>query len=272
MSKVPPETLALIVELLPTIGSLRELCAVTGLRLDTIRRETAPFLAIMKLQGTHPQCGCGKDRFHPYGCADSYAKSWPSDCLPGQTREQSAVLLERRRLAIEMLVAGERLCDIDQCLGMSKGGAKNYVRFMSSEQLEARTAAVEKRNAAARKSRAKRPKLSKAKTPDPEPVRPFRDTLYAQLAGAVPRWLSPALREDVISEMYVAICDGTLDRDDIAAKAKRFASVAQRQFESKYGPVSIDLPRWETGGATIGDCIPDPSALQAFDYIFEKAA
>ncbi|MDP5279930.1 hypothetical protein Q9Q95_13425 [Sphingomonas sp. DG1-23] len=129
-----PELLAMIVELLPTVGSLRDLCALTGLRLDTVRRETAPFLAIMKLNGTHPKCGCGKDRFHPYGCADSYAKSWPSDCLPGHTREETVVLLERRRIAIEMLVAGDRLVDVDCALGMSKGGAKNYLRFLTPEQ------------------------------------------------------------------------------------------------------------------------------------------
>lgn len=272
MSKVTPEILALIVELLPTIGSLRDLCAVTGLRLDTIRRETAPFLAIMKLQGTHPQCGCGKDRFHPYGCADSYKKSWPEDCIPGRTRAESAVLYERRRVIIEMLAAGDRFCDIDARFGLSKGSAKSNLRFMSPEQREGRGLAVERRKAAEKKARAKKAKASKVKGPDPEPVRPFRDRLYSEIASAVPRWLSPALREDVISEMYVAICDGTLDRSDIAARAKRFATTAQRQFESKYGPVSIDLPRWETGSATIGDCIPDPSALLAFDYIFEKAA
>lgn len=129
-----PEVLALIVELLPSVGSLRDLCAITDLRLDIIRRETAQFLAIMKLNGTHPKCGCGRDRFHPYGCVDSRAKSWPADCLPGHTREETVVLLERRRIAIEMLVAGERLVDVDCALGMSKGGARNYLRFLTPEQ------------------------------------------------------------------------------------------------------------------------------------------
>lgn len=129
-----PEVLAMIVELLPTIGSLRDLCAITGLRLDVVRRETAPFLAIMKLNGTHPQCGCGRDRFHPYGCVDSRAKSWPDDCLPGRTRAETMVLMERRRVALEMLAAGDRLCDVDRTLGMWKGGARNYLRFLTPEQ------------------------------------------------------------------------------------------------------------------------------------------
>lgn len=137
-SRVNPEIRALIVDLLPTVMSLRDLCAVTGLRLDTIRREVAPFLAIMKLQGTHPKCGCGRDRFHPYGCVDSRAKSWPSDCLPGHTREQTVELLKRREQAIQMLTAGHRQVDVDRALGMSKGGAKNYLRFLTPEQRDHR--------------------------------------------------------------------------------------------------------------------------------------
>lgn len=143
-SRVTPELLAMMVDLLPTIGSLRDLCAVTGLSLDVVRRETAPFLAIMKLQGTHPQCGCGRDRFHPYGCADSFKKGYPADCLPGHTREQTVLMLERRKVAIEMLVAGSRYVDIDRALGMSHGGARNYLRFLSPQQLAER-----ERNAAA---------------------------------------------------------------------------------------------------------------------------
>lgn len=140
--RLTPEVLATVVGLLPTVGSLRDLCGITGLRLDVVRKAVAPFLAIMKLSGTHPQCGCGKDRFHPYGCADSYAKSWPSDCLPGRTRAETVVLLARRERAIDMLVAGERQIDIDHALGMSKGGAKNYLRFLTPEQLAERARAL----------------------------------------------------------------------------------------------------------------------------------
>ncbi|MCG7346603.1 hypothetical protein [Sphingomonas sp. ACRSK] len=145
IQKCPPEKLALMVELLPTIGSLRDLCAITGLRLDTVRRETAPFRAIMKLQGTHPQCGCGRDRFHPYGCADSRAKSWPSDCVPGHTREQTPVVLARRQVAIQMLVAGDRFVDIDRALGTSKGVARKYLRHLTPEQAEQRTREQQRR-------------------------------------------------------------------------------------------------------------------------------
>lgn len=133
-----PEKLALMVELLPTADSLRDIASILSVHLDVVRRTSAPFLALMKLNGTHPQCGCGKDRFHPYGCADSRAKSWPADCLPGCTRAETVVMLERRRVAVDMLTEGQRFCDVDRALGMHKGTAKYYLRYLTPDQLAER--------------------------------------------------------------------------------------------------------------------------------------
>jgi hypothetical protein len=138
---VTPELRALMVDLLPTIGSLRDLCAVTGLRLDTVRKETAPFLAIMKLTGTHPKCGCGRDRFHPYGCVDSVAKG-PINPVPGHRADQHDAVFSRRAAIIELLVAGERFVDIEDTLGLYKSCAGKYMRFLSPAQVAQREEAV----------------------------------------------------------------------------------------------------------------------------------
>jgi hypothetical protein len=150
--KVAPEVLALVVELLPEIGSLRDLSAVTGLRLDLIRSITAPFRAIMKLQGTHPKCGCGKDRFHPYACVDSRAKI-PRDPFPGRRRADLPKHLARRALIIDMLVAGERFVDIDRCIGSTNKAAHHYISSLTPEQMKARQAAVRRRKEAAIQTR-----------------------------------------------------------------------------------------------------------------------
>ncbi|MGA1800215.1 hypothetical protein VH567_15700 [Sphingomonas sp. 4RDLI-65] len=130
----------MMIELLPTISSLRDLSAVTGLHLFTVRRVTAPFLAIMKLNGTHPKCGCGKDRFHPFGCSGFRGKNKPTDHLPGHTREETKRLLQQREIAIDMLVDGARFAEVDAALGMSKGSASNYLRFMNDGQRRQREA------------------------------------------------------------------------------------------------------------------------------------
>jgi hypothetical protein len=135
---VTPEKLALLVDLLPTALSLRDIGTILGLRVDQVHRAAAPFLAIMKIAGTHPKCGCGKDRFHLYGCVDSYAKGSRDGLLPGRTRAEAEVLRWRRELGIEMIKSGVRWCDIDEALGSWKGTARRYMRFMTPEDRQAR--------------------------------------------------------------------------------------------------------------------------------------
>src|SRR3546814_8594243 len=86
-----PEQTARMVELLPTIESMRELADVLGVSRGCIHRAAAPFLAIMKLNGTHPKCECGQDRFHRSGCEYTYNLSRKSrgDRIPGRTAIRS---------------------------------------------------------------------------------------------------------------------------------------------------------------------------------------
>lgn len=246
-TKVTPELLALMVDLLPTIGSLRDLCAVTGLRLDTVRKAVQPFLAIMKLQGTHPQCGCGRDRFHPYGCKDSHAKA---------NYQPSPATLARRQMIIDAIMTGETFQKIEHRLGLSTKSARKYQAYMTAEQLAQR-----KRLEATRETEKKAC-----------PTRPFSDGLYARIASAVPRNMSDATRDDIISEMYLAVTDGTLREDDIEANARRFSSSAIGLWESKFGPRSIDVPMFDDGSKTLADVLPDPAALAAFAALDEMQA
>lgn len=136
------EQIGLLVERLPHVTSLRDLARELGTRLDTVRFAAAPFLALMKAQGTHPQCGCGRDRFHPYGCVDARTKvPIGSNPFPGHRPEDRAFLLQRRELAVQMLADGARLVDVDQALGMNKC-ARAYLRFLTPEQTERRERAI----------------------------------------------------------------------------------------------------------------------------------
>lgn len=142
VNTVTPEKLAMIVELLPTVLSLRDLAAMLDLTLDAVRREAAPFLALMKVNGTHPKCGCGRDRFHPYGCVDSYAKAIHQNAVPGHRRMDHARVLERRAKVVEMLVDGERFIDIDKAVGFKNKTARGYLRFLTPEQRARREAII----------------------------------------------------------------------------------------------------------------------------------
>lgn len=259
-NRVTPELLALIVDLLPAAESLRDICAITGLHLNAVRREAAPFLAIMKLTGTHPQCGCGRDRFHPYGCAANIAKNIKTLSERAPTERERAWLTRRDQI-IEMLIAGHRMIDIDNIVGTYKS-ARKYLRFMTEAQLAQREQAqLAQSSTAKKKTKGKKPKSVPYRA---EPTRPFSDGLYARIATAVPRWLSPALRDDVISDMYVAVSSGTMLADEIEQSARKFASTAANQFQNKYGHRSLDEKLFDDGGTTLGDTIVDHEAFSVF--------
>lgn len=261
--KVPPETLALMLEQLPTVGSLRDLAALTGVRLDVVRREVAPFLAIMKLNGTHPKCGCGKDRFHPYGCVDSVTKASYSTPVRGRSLVEGLVMLARREPILEAIMTGDPYSVIEQRLNLPHKSARKYLIHLTPEQRAQRKQLEQERaQALSRKRKKLKPKTAPAVDP-----RPFRDPLYARIAFAVPRWVAPATRDDIISEMYVATQDGTLAVADIEANAKRFASQAVAMWESKFGPRSIDALTFDDGKRTLADILPDPTALAAFETL-----
>lgn len=260
-----PEMLAVLVEVLPDATSLRELALMFNVRLDVIRREVAPFLAIMKLTGTHPKCGCGRDRFHPYGCVDSYVKGDREGLLPGRTRDLSAALSQKREKAIDMIKAGKRWCEIDEACGISKGSARRYVRFMAPEDQAARQRLDDSRREQLRRAGA-RPgrRHRKPKPTSAPPPQPISDPLFVRISAAVPRWPSPALRQDIIGEIYLKVMEGTLPEGSIKLEAKRFASRAVADFENRFGPRSLDERVDADNPVPLRDLIRDTAAEDAF--------
>lgn len=248
-SCVTPEMLAVMVEHLPTVGSLRDLAAITGARLDAVRRAVAPFLAAMKANGTHPQCGCGKERFHPYGCVDSERKARYSTPIRGMSVEDALAAVAKRGPIIDAIITGDPYSAIEQRLNLPHKSARKYLIHLTPEQL------------------AQRKRMERGRAEPVGDKRPFGDALYARIAAAVPGWVSGPTRDDIISEMYLATQEGTLRVADIEANALRFAVAAVAIWESKFSPRSIDAPMFDDGKRTLADMIPDPAALAAFEAL-----
>jgi len=97
------------------------------------------------------------------------------------------------------------------------------------------------------------------------------EALYARIAAAMPRWLSKASRDDAIGDLFLAVLESRVQFADIEQAAQRFASRTTRDYENRFGPISIDAVRFDDSDRTLADFIPDPSALAAFDHIFEGA-
>ena len=93
------------------------------------------------------------------------------------------------------------------------------------------------------------------------------DPIYGRIWRAIPRSVEPMLREDIMSDVYLAIREGALHPRNIEAEAKRFVSQAYAVFANRFRDISIDAPRGEDSNMTLGDTLVDPQALQAFERI-----
>lgn len=163
----------------------------------------------------------------------------------------------RRDAIVAAILRGDRFADIGKRFGILENGARGYLRHLSDDE-RARRKAME----------AGRARVQRARS---APILPRSDDLYARIDAVTPHWLSPAARDDAISDAYVAILEGRLAEQDIASEASRFARAAVKQWESKFGPRSLDERLFDDSDKTFGETLVDPAALDAFDYIFEEA-
>lgn len=235
-----------IIDLLPVATSLRQIAEAIDLDRSTVQAAAAPFLMIMRAAGTLGRCPCGKERYHPRICAGNHKR------LGGQR----AIDEGRRSAIIAAILTGALYKDIGSAFGVDRASIRKYLRFLTPAQLE--------RRKALERARFNERNLALV-------ARPNRDALYRRIAAMVPRWLDNHLQDDVISETYLAVLEGALSTSDLRPAVERFAKVARDTFASKWGARSIDAPISPGTDLRLADCIADPSALAAFDHIFEEA-
>lgn len=92
----------------------------------------------------------------------------------------------------------------------------------------------------------------------------FKDTLYSRINAAVSRLLAADIRDDIISDTYLALLEGTLDESEIEARIKRFESRTIGTYASKWGPASLDEEIGDDGFSRLA-FVADPNAAAAFD-------
>lgn len=128
----------------------------------------------------------------------------------------------RRRRAFELYAEG--LCDIEI--------ARELV-VHRSQVSEWRGALFLPANSPPRQPRPKRRAIGPA-------ITPFSNPLYAQIAEAVGRKIAPDLKDDVISDMWLAIAEGRLSEEQVAEVAARYRSKTIGLYASRFGPRSLD--------------------------------
>lgn len=84
----------------------------------------------------------------------------------------------------------------------------------------------------------------------------LQNSLYATASAAVSSSLPDHIRDDVISEIVLAVLVGDIGLDDVKANACRFMAAYYKMHPVKYAPTSLDAPAYRDGGRdTIGDTV-----------------
>lgn len=242
LTRLTPEQVEEIGRRLQTATSVREIAREMGIPHQTVTWRAKPLIDAMRQAGTIGSCECGRERFHPRLCSRT-ANSEP----PAPTPEQ----IERRAGIVAAILRGEPFSQIGERVGIDGRSAASYVRWLTPEQRERRKAMEQARY---------------VRSVGTEALRPHRDPLYAAIAAAVPRWPSEATRDDAISDLYLAVLEGSVAVGDVAAEARRYATKAVSQWENRFGPRSLDELAFEGGRVTLGDMIADPDTLEPLEW------
>ncbi|MFD1951347.1 hypothetical protein ACFSGX_11290 [Sphingomonas arantia] len=175
-----------------------------------------------------------------------------------------------RVVICERLTNGEDPAQIATATGLTIGQINYAARGMTGEQIGRRRQIVAAKRIAAVAATARRRKIRerpRAATLPPA----YRDRLYATIAATMPRQINPALRDDIISEMYLAVLEERLAAENVKREAKRFLLAGYAVWASKFGPRSLDEMINDDIDRSGLEMIEDPSALEAFDDIrFER--
>jgi hypothetical protein len=95
-----------------------------------------------------------------------------------------------------------------------------------------------------------------------------RDPIYGRIARAVPRTVDPILRDDIVSDVYLAIREGRLHPREIEAAATKFISAAFAAWANRWGALSLDALIGDgADGPSFIELVEDEAALAAFDRI-----
>jgi transposase len=90
--------------------------------------------------------------------------------------------------------------------------------------------------------------------------------VLAELKAATRHVTDATIRDDVMGDMFLAMMEGKLSRDQIKTEARRYTGRAIDQWQSKWAPASIDEALTEDGLRLI-DLIACPSAQAWLDSV-----
>lgn len=212
------------------------MAAQLKLSVMTILKHSLPIRERLFAEGN--SCACGRALNHRFWCS----ARWDAHEMP-RGRQPFAGEAD----AIAALLRGEIVADIAKAAGVGPDSIWRLRRELSDDQRTERSLAIRARIA-------RGGGLHGA-------------ALMTKIRATVSRRIDPVLRDDVVSEIYLAVIEGRVEAEQVCAVVKSFVSRGMAQWQSAYGSRSLDQKLHDDGGRTLGDLLDDRTALTGIDAI-----
>jgi len=62
-------------------------------------------------------------------------------------------------------------------------------------------------------------------------------------------------KDDVVSDIFESLLNGSLQREDVSARVKHYVAAHNRMFPTKFAMRSLDARLFDNGMMTLGDTI-----------------
>ena len=209
-----------------------------GMHVQTVLKHSAATRDAMFAEGI--TCSCGRPVHHPYWCSAKW------DALD-QPRGRRPFAEPHETRATEALIRGDVVADIARAAGVGTDSVWRLRRALTDEQRAARTKAIRERIARGGHGGG--------------------EAIMALVRVGVPRGLETAVRDDIEAEIYLAVIEGRIEAEQIRSVARSFVSRGLSQWQSAYGPASLDAAIGADDRRTRGDMIEDNTALGEIDSI-----
>ncbi|EJL23957.1 hypothetical protein [Novosphingobium sp. AP12] len=195
----------------------------------TVLKHSLPLRTKLFEQGV--SCACGRLIGHNYWCS----AKWD---LYGMPRGFQPLPKADRAAVVAGLLAGAVVADLAKDTSVHDRHIWAIRREMSPDDQRRRSVAIRKRMRAT------------GKVLD-------GSAILKLIEAALPKGLERALRDDVAGELQLAIMEGRIEVEQIRSVMRSFVSKGLADWQSQYGPRSLDQKLYDDSSRTLGDMIED---------------
>jgi DNA-binding CsgD family transcriptional regulator len=208
-----------------------------GISLQAVLKHSQPLRDQLYADGI--ACACGKKIGHPEWCVarwDEYGKARGPRPLPEA----------KVGLAKTALLRGDRGAEIAAAIGVGIRRVWALRHDLTDDERAQRSRAIRARLA-----------ISDVGGTD----------IMARIDAVLSRRLDPALRDDIAGELHLAVLEGRVEVEQIGEAARSFVSKAMTQWQSAFGPRSLNQTAFADGSRTLADTLEDQTTADQIDQM-----